>query len=78
MDLLRGNTDGLPNVSCNHAALAAHTGEMLLVDPGIGHWGFRALPPNQVSANATVRQHVPALGMEDLLRQLRSPIDSPK
>ena len=70
MDLLRGNTGGLPNVSCIHAALAAHTGELLLVDPGIGPWGFRALPASQVSAEATVREHIPALGMEDLLGQL--------
>jgi FkbM family methyltransferase len=69
MDLLRGNTDGLSNVSCIHAALAAHTGEMLLIDPGVGHWGFRAFQPNEVSAEATVREHVPALGMDDLLRQ---------
>src|SRR5262249_30747391 len=32
MDMLCGNTGGLPNISCIQAALAAHTGEMLLVD----------------------------------------------
>jgi FkbM family methyltransferase len=69
LNLLCSNTDGLPNVSCIHAALAAHNGEMSLVDPGIGHWGFRALSASQVSADASVRAHITGLGMEDLLRQ---------
>lgn len=69
MELLCSNTNGLPNVTCVHAALAARSGEMLLIDPGIGHWGFRALSVGQVSADASVREHIPALGMEDLLRQ---------
>ena len=69
MELLCRNTDGLPNVTCIHAALTAHTGELLLIDPGIGFWGFRALSASQVSADASVREHIPGLGMEDLLRQ---------
>lgn len=69
-ELLRDNTNGLANVICVPAALAARSGEMLLVDPGIGHWGFRALPANQVNADTVPRQRVAALGMDDMLRQL--------
>lgn len=39
-DLLLKNTDGL-NVRCLKAALAAETGEALVVDTGDGNWAFR-------------------------------------
>ena len=68
-ELLCSNTSGLPHVTCLHAALAARSGEMLLVDPGQGHWGLRALPADQVPAGAIVRARIPALGMADLMRQ---------
>lgn len=73
LELLCSNTSGLPHVTCLHAALAACPGEMLVVDPGIGHWGLRALPASQVLSGAIVREPVPALGMEDLLRQHAGP-----
>jgi hypothetical protein len=60
-------------VTCVHAALACHSGEMLLVDPGIGHWGLQAVPANQVLTGARVRSRIPALGMQDLMR--RQPSD---
>jgi FkbM family methyltransferase len=69
LELLRSNTSGLPHVTCLHAALAARSGEMILVDPGIGHWGLRALPENQALAGAIVLGRIPALGMEELLQQ---------
>ncbi len=38
--LLQRNVEGL-NVQCLKAALAASDAPVRLVDPGIGHWGFR-------------------------------------
>jgi FkbM family methyltransferase len=69
LELLRNNTSGLPQVVCIQAALACHSGEMLLVDPGIGHWGLQAVPAHQVLAGASVRSRIPALGMQDLMQQ---------
>lgn len=69
LELLRNNTSGLSQVTCIHAALACHSGEMLLVDPGIGHWGLQAVPANQILAGAIVRDRIPAVGMQDLMQQ---------
>jgi FkbM family methyltransferase len=73
LELLCSNTSGLPQVTCLRAALAARSGEMLLVDPGQGHWGLRALPTDKVLGGAIVRERIPALGMQDLLQQYSSP-----
>jgi FkbM family methyltransferase len=70
LELLRDNIDGLAQVICVPAALAARSGEMLLVDPGIGHWGYRAVPAGKVSTDTVLREHVCALGMQDMLHQL--------
>ena len=69
LELLCSNTSGLPHVTCLHAALTAGSGEMLLVDPGIGHWGFRAMPTDAALTGAIVRERISAVGMDDLLRQ---------
>ena len=42
-DLLRRNVDGL-NVQCILGALSASPGRARLIDPGIGHWGYRTEP----------------------------------
>jgi FkbM family methyltransferase len=73
LELLCSNTSGFPQVTCLHAALAAQSGEMLLVDPGQGHWGMRTLPTDKVLAGAIVRDRIPAVGMQDLLRRYSSP-----
>jgi FkbM family methyltransferase len=69
LELLSRNTSGLQHVSCIHAALACRSGEMLLIDPGIGHWGLQALPASQIIAGAVVCERISAIGMHDLLQQ---------
>jgi FkbM family methyltransferase len=73
LELLCSDTSGFPHVTCLHAALAAQSGEMLLVDPGQGHWGMRTVPTDKVPVGAIVRKRIPAVGMQDLLRRYASP-----
>jgi FkbM family methyltransferase len=59
-DLLLKNTEGL-NVRCLKAALAAETGEVVVVDTGDGNWAFRT---EKSQANSPVG--VPCVTIESL------------
>jgi FkbM family methyltransferase len=71
--LLERNTTGLDTIDCVHAAIAACSGEWLVVDPGEGNWGFRAMPAQDVPPAGIVRESIAALGMSDLLEMYPSP-----
>jgi FkbM family methyltransferase len=68
--LLLKNVKSYPNVVAVHAALWHETGEINLIDPGLGQWGFMT----ESSENGDVQSHylrhlVPAVTVEDLLEK---------
>lgn len=63
-EVLKRNVRGLDVVPLQAAISSAH-GLAVMQDPGIGHWGFRAIRRTEPSPNA-----VPCVTVDDIYRQM--------
>jgi FkbM family methyltransferase len=64
--LLSKNVENLQSVRAVEAAIAAKKGRMRVIDPGIGHWGFRT--ESTSAADGTV----PCITVSDIYRQMEA------
>src|SRR4051812_34993872 len=60
-ELLERNVDSYPNILALHGALWGRSGNLALIDPGHGSWGYR------VTENGASKGMIPAVTIDDLL-----------
>lgn len=68
-EVLSINTKESTNITCIRAALSSTVGEMAVVDPGKGEWGFRAVPEAELSQGKFV-EHVSAVSVNQILGEM--------
>lgn len=67
-ELLQRNTSHYPNVECLQAALWSSATEIVVIDPGSGEWGLRAVGVDTDLGNAKVRQRLQGVDLDWLRR----------
>jgi FkbM family methyltransferase len=74
VELLRRNVAPYPNVTVLHAALWGHSTQLILENPGAEAWAFRATEASVTDTSDTASTAaVPALTVDDVLRQFAAP-----
>lgn len=70
--LLRRNVGHLENVSVVHGALGAASGEIVVVDPGEGAWGYRTWQaPSGAHVETSVRDSVRSFTVDELIDEFQ-------
>ena len=67
--LLVRNTVHYPNVTCVRKALWPKSGKILLIDPGIGHWGFRTAQQISPVPSESGAGEVDCISVPDLMEE---------
>lgn len=70
--LLKKNISNYPNITAIQKALWKDTGTLLLVDPGIGPWGFQ-VHDTSTAPKGKVIGKIPAIGVQDLMKTSQIP-----
>ena len=65
--MLSINSKDRSNVLCLRAALSSSDGEMIVVDPGQGEWGFRAVSGDEAAQGRFIEK-VPAISVNKILK----------
>jgi len=71
--LLKQNTAAFPNVTAIQAALWPTSGQVNLLDPGMGSWGFEAADAGKSPANARNLGSVRAVTVDELMTEFKLP-----
>lgn len=71
-NLLKQNTSAFPNVTALNAALWPTSGEVNLLDPGVGSWGFEAATEATGTADRSLGK-VRAVTVDDIMTQFNVP-----
>ncbi|HWD94237.1 MAG TPA: FkbM family methyltransferase [Verrucomicrobiae bacterium] len=72
-NLLKQNTSSFPNVSPIKAALWPTSGEVNLLDPGVGSWGFEAADLTNERTDIPKLGTVRAVTVEEIMSQFKLP-----
>ena len=66
-EILKKNTELYPNITAVHAALWKGNGQISVVDPGQGHYGFRTVESADAARPANRRNPVPSVTVDHLM-----------
>lgn len=66
-EILKRNTEAYPNITAIHAALWKGSGQISVIDPGHGHYGFRTVDVTDGTREASDCNYVQSLTVDNLI-----------